>query len=146
MSQFKTCKDCLKTLSTSDFYKHSKYVGKYQPRCKTCTKRKSKKWASENSLRCNELKTSWRRHNPFKDRLRCLKSNAKRHGRDFSITLEYLESLWTGKCAISGIDLDFNRGRGVGVASVDRIDNAKGYIEGNIQWVCDIENNRKGDK
>jgi len=49
------------------------------------------------------------------------------------------------KCALSGVDICFakfsgarrlpSRGRNFSTASLDRIDNAKGYIQGNIQWL-----------
>ena len=41
------------------------------------------------------------------------------------------------KCSISGIDivLSYNRyGDIEQTASLDRIDNSKGYVEGNLQW------------
>ncbi len=41
------------------------------------------------------------------------------------------------KCALTGEDLQFDSGHrsGDGTASLDRIDPAKGYIDGNVQWV-----------
>lgn len=63
-----------------------------------------------------------------------LKSNAKKHSLEFSINqdiiLEKLKSQ-NGKCAISGIDIDFFTNN----ASVDRIDSIKGYTPDNIQIV-----------
>lgn len=56
-----------------------------------------------------------------------------------------LQNLWDkqeGKCAVSGVKLELRDTRGktlsnnkFSTASLDRIDNVKGYEEGNIQWV-----------
>lgn len=69
--------------------------------------------------------------------------NAKQRGKEFSITKDYMTSLWNkqeGKCAISGLPLnmpvDARKQRGPEcTASIDRIDNTIGYVEGNVQWV-----------
>lgn len=57
----------------------------------------------------------------------------------FSIKIEDLQKQWDqqrGLCAYSGVPLHFGPTRKVpGTASLDRIDSAKGYEVGNIQWV-----------
>ena len=72
-----------------------------------------------------------------------LRSSANRRGLEIAedLTPEYLWNLYlqqNEKCAISGIQLSpsvkFGT-RGSGNASLDRIDNTKGYIRGNVQWV-----------
>ena len=55
-----------------------------------------------------------------------------------SVTLEYLLKLWenqNGKCAISGKVMSHKKNDLFGV-SIDRIDSNFGYLEGNIQLVC----------
>jgi hypothetical protein len=62
---------------------------------------------------------------------------------EFTITIEYLWELFLAQgrqCAISGLPLTFapttsDKDRHQGNASLDRIDNTKGYIPGNVQWV-----------
>jgi hypothetical protein len=79
---------------------------------------------------------------PFRYHLR----NAKNHSRDreFSITLEDLKNLWNqqnGICAVTGLELiiksfDDNQSKSPLQASLDRIDNSKGYTKDNIRFVC----------
>jgi hypothetical protein len=70
-----------------------------------------------------------------------IKVGAKNRNREFNITIEYAWELFlkqNRKCAITGIDLQFSRNTKKDksqTASLDRIDNTKGYIEGNVQWV-----------
>jgi len=70
--------------------------------------------------------------------------------------MEYLWNLFleqNKKCALSGLELILNprwsqqnKGRmeNVQTASLDRIDNTKGYILGNVQWVHKQVNFMKG--
>ena len=56
-------------------------------------------------------------------------------GYNWEITIEYIDDLYNrqnGKCALSGIDVSW---KGTRTASIDRIDNSKGYTEDNVQIV-----------
>jgi hypothetical protein len=71
-------------------------------------------------------------------------SNYKEN-RKVDITLEDLRDVWVsqhGKCPFTGVELVLKRwdkfvheNRGIFMASLDRKDNKKGYIKGNIQFV-----------
>ncbi len=78
--------------------------------------------------------------------LRKLKSNALSRHHDVNITADDLYNRWKfqqGRCAFTGVPLVLHY-RPFGTASLDRIDNAKHYEYGNIQWVHKSVNLMKG--
>ncbi len=85
--------------------------------------------------------------------LTAIKSAAKRRKLEFSVSYEYLWNLFIQqdrKCAYSGIEIFFSRNNiehinGDYTASLDRINNSLGYIEGNVQWVHKRVNIMKGN-
>ncbi len=67
-----------------------------------------------------------------------IKRRAKNINVDFDITLEYIVNIFDGKCSLSGEKIEFAKHwkkKENQTASLDRIDNTKGYIVGNVQWV-----------
>lgn len=69
-----------------------------------------------------------------------MKLAAKRRKIAFKVDAQYLWDLFLlqgRKCAISGIELDFGKGKNgmFRSASLDRIDSKLPYIKGNVQWV-----------
>lgn len=70
-----------------------------------------------------------------------LSHQADLRGIEFTVTPEYLESIFTGYCYFSGIELKigtYSNNKGVydlGNASLDRINSSIGYVEGNVAWV-----------
>jgi hypothetical protein len=83
------------------------------------------------------------------------RSDAKcRRNLEFTIDTDYVMDLLeqqNGVCALSGWTLEFERGgtykgnKNPKGCTVDRIDNAKGYIKGNIQLTCTLPNYLKSD-
>lgn len=94
--------------------------------------------------------------NIFGARFNQWEGNAKRRNIDYDISKEYLQLLYekqNGKCAYTGIELlspttykEYNLGVGSPYnISLDRIDSTKGYIYGNVQFVCVWVNSSKGN-
>lgn len=68
-----------------------------------------------------------------------------RTSKEYDINPKYLLELYNnqkGLCAISGVMMTYMRGSGRVYTniSIDRIDNSKGYIKGNVHLVCDVVN------
>lgn len=71
-----------------------------------------------------------------------IKSGADFRNIPFKISIKYIHRLFElqkGLCALSGITLilesQIRKNRSKNTASLDRIDNSKGYIKGNVHWV-----------
>lgn len=91
----------------------------------------------------------------LRDTVRKTRSDCKqRRALEFTVTVDYLMTLLEaqgGRCALSGWQLEFTRGgdykggknpRG---CTIDRIDSAQGYVEGNVQLACCLPNYLKAD-
>jgi len=93
----------------------------------------------------------WELNNPkkhdeyskFRPILKMLRDRIKRKPRDFNLTLEYLKEIWdkqNGKCPFTNFDLELRTYKNdsqlnIKSASLDRIDNSKGYVQGNVRFV-----------
>ena len=88
-----------------------------------------------------------------------IKNGAKKRGLDFNVTPEFLNDLYykqEGKSAISGRKIVLPGGVVTGlaqrpsdnkdlIASLDRIDSSKGYVQNNVWWISRRENSCKMD-
>lgn len=76
-----------------------------------------------------------------KDYFSSIKRSALSRNLEFNITIEYCWNLFLNQnknCALSGVELSLyhhKRNKIRRTASLDRIDNNRGYVEGNVQWV-----------
>jgi len=64
--------------------------------------------------------------------------SAATRGYVWELTIEYVDTLYeqqNGKCALSGLPIRWSEVNWNHTASIDRIDNSKGYTEDNIQLV-----------
>lgn len=73
------------------------------------------------------------------------KESARVRKIPFEITMKYAWGLYEAqgrKCTLSGVPIGFgpNRQNSLTTASLDRLDNSKGYVEGNVQWVHKVVN------
>jgi len=89
---------------------------------------------------------SWFGNNIIKDSVK----RARKNSWQYDIDKEYMLELWEaqeGKCAISGVSLQMSSwsqaNKNPYRASLDRIDNSKGYVIGNVRLVTHWINNAK---
>ena len=68
-----------------------------------------------------------------------LRNNARRRGKEFTISLEYFRGFSDATKYLE------YKGRNGFNLSIDRIDNSKGYVRGNIQVMTVSENSVKSD-
>lgn len=100
------------------------------------------KWYCNRTCKNNVIKTD--EFSPFRTFLILCKKNVKNKNLEFDLDLEYLKHLWEnqkGICPFSKIKMvlfptcnktEFKPD----AASLDRIDSSKGYVKGNVQFVC----------
>lgn len=84
---------------------------------------------------------------PFVQKCWALKSKATVFNTPFDLDATYLEALWTGFCAISGMPISLwmaNR-RDENHAEIDKVFPEFGYTKGNVQWVSRRFNRIKSD-
>lgn len=142
------CNNCWKENQPTQ----KKSNGQYYKLCDACRERSrivSKRYYDKNKSVRNKQKTEYNRNDPTSNALSNCKRRAKELGVDCTITLEYLRSIWTDTCPIFGYKLSVNNKEDGSFQwnsfSIDRIDNTKGYIEGNVQIISNRANILKRD-
>lgn len=92
----------------------------------------------KSECKCSSCRSrAYRKKFPIKYAFTTLKSNAKRRGIEFSLTIEYFTLFCTKTNYIRG------KGKTSESYSIDRIDINKGYVEDNIQILTLRENTQK---
>lgn len=97
----------------------------------------------------NKRKYMFERLSTIEGHCKDLTAKLKKRHTEVNVTWEFLVDLWNtqeGMCAITGKPMDLIKGNGrkLNSPSLDRIDNHKGYVMGNVRWVCDVVNMMKG--
>lgn len=86
------------------------------------------------------VKREYRKRNAMKAAYQLLRSNAKKRGKEFTITFEDFQQFCFETNYIAG------KGKTKTSYSIDRIDNDKGYVPGNLRMMTLSDNARKGAK
>lgn len=90
-------------------------------------------------MRVGEKNASWRGYKDIPQHVFGIMCRAaKVRDLPVEITIEDLQAQWEkqgGKCALTGLPIRIGSHTAGRVASVDRIDNKRGYAKDNIQWV-----------
>lgn len=94
----------------------------------------------KNKMTNSELVKAWKMAHPLEYAYQTLKDNARRRGKEFSLTLEQFKRFCRKTDYISG------KGKTKTSYSIDRIENDKGYTLKNIQILPLGENSKKGCK
>lgn len=86
------------------------------------------------------LHRAWKGHGGISGTLwYSIQKDALRRKIPFEIGIEYAWTVFTkqkAKCCLTGLSLTMTgESKGRGTASLDRIDNTLGYVEGNVQWL-----------
>lgn len=138
------CSTCNNTLllTKENFYKRGDSKTGFQHRCKKCLQKDPNRY--DRLIKRDDIDYY------LKDRFFGAKNRAKFKNIPFNLTLEYLKELWKsqkGECAISKIKMDHTilKGKLDTNASLDKIIPSLGYIQGNVQFVCNRINMMKSD-
>jgi hypothetical protein len=131
----KVCTQCKKSKLLTEFYKDNRSAKQgnrlFRNQCKTCYKKRD---------------LNYRERKPFNQRCVDIKRHAIKKKLPFNLTVEYLESVWTEKCPVLGIELDiFNGKTGDNSAQMDRLVPDKGYVKGNVSWLSFRANRLKSN-
>ena len=99
-----------------------------------------------NNEKFNEYYRAYRERNPEKQIFRAARDRAKKRSMEFSI--EVSDIVIPDICPVLNIPIVCKAGRGkpggnMNSPSLDRIDNSKGYVKGNIQVISHMANSMK---
>lgn len=120
----------------------SEYKKQYYVDNRDAILEKSKLRRLTSSEHINNLRKNRHRTNPAKELYRAAKRRAKNKSLEFSITLD--EIVISESCPILGIPLIVGDSKIHDTSpSLDRIDNSKGYIKGNVQVISNLANRMK---
>jgi hypothetical protein len=83
-------------------------------------------------------------YSSFKVFLNPSRASMKKHKNEIDIDVEYLKQQWekqNGLCPYTGLAMilpknSADRTKSMKKASLDRIDSSKGYVKGNVEFVC----------
>lgn len=126
----KTCCRCNGMKPLSQFHVDNKRKDRRQPYCKSCQSKERLKYHAKY---------------PHKAAYNDTRKRARKIGVDFDLTYAQYENIIesTPFCPMLGLPLERGGDRYTS-PSIDRIDNTKGYVLGNIRCTSTLFNNMKG--
>jgi hypothetical protein len=126
----KVCNVCTTEKKEDQYQKYNLYKGGLHPTCKSCLSVK----------KAQDYKDRW-----FIYQARLKKAESKRKGIPYDLTPEYLESIWTDKCPVFEVlFVRFDKSHSHS-PTLDRVDPSKGYVKGNVKYICARANRIKYD-
>lgn len=141
----KVCTDCGEEKSRRWFNRDRRCTGGRRSQCKTCHRAASQRYRLDDLNKAARNWKRWRRDNPKRYILWRAKQHAKAAGRKFSLTEADLTL--PKYCPVLGLKLKYHNAKKYdhAAASLDRVDNRKGYISGNVLVVSYRANMLKRD-
>jgi hypothetical protein len=150
----KKCTNCKQIKALSEFYNATSFKDGKTYQCKTCMSnyRKSKKEENRKYAELNRLnntekvkeqkRNSWRNLDPRKKLLQQCKNRSKKRNIEFNLQLE--DIIIPELCPYLLVPFIVGtKGNYEYTHSIDRIDNSKGYVKGNIEVVTKKANSMK---
>lgn len=102
-------------------------------------------WREANREKSQEYVKAWERRHPLRAMYQKSKSGAKARGLEFTVTME--DITWVTHCPIFGIELSYERDKKTphraDYPTLDRWDNNKGYVPGNVFVISWLANRMK---
>ncbi len=152
MEALRVCSTCGEPKSHNQFWRNPGRRDGLMAECKACMAERNARWRAENSTpEFRAKKVDWvkrsRRRDPVGLMLRSARARARQRGIEFSITRDDVPC--PTHCPVLGMELIYGgSGRLGGMpasASLDRVDNTKGYVPGNVAIISDRANRLKGN-
>lgn len=116
----KTCSLCQTEKSLDEFHANPQSKDKKDRRCKSCRKAQS----------ASTYKENW-----FHSQVILKRSYCKKHNIVFDLDADYLASLYTGSCPITGQEFDRHDKKSDNCPHLDRVVPELGYTKGNVQYI-----------
>lgn len=132
----KKCPSCKQEKPLIKFTKDRNQKSGHRSRCKECIGEEQRRWRKTDAGKMN----SQRGNMSIKGRYAQLKGGAKARGLEINLDISELEELISNSCHYCGGNLN-EHGSGL-----DRMDNSKGYIKGNVVPCCKDCNTLKSNK
>lgn len=143
----KVCSTCKQEKSLENFCKNKRFKDGHERRCKSCKNDSTKKYYSTDRKGRETHRSSEsirRSRNKKTTLLTNAKQRAKKHNIDFNIVAD--DIVFPEYCPVLGIKLEYNLNKlSDNSPTIDRIDNMKGYIKGNIKVISWRANRIKCD-
>lgn len=123
---------------------NKEYQQRYRSQNRELYLQKGREYREKNRERERERSSRYRENNPLGSLITRAKARAKKYDIEFNITIEDLD--FPEICPVLGVSLLQSKNKASDNSpSLDRIDNTKGYIKGNVRVISWKANRLKND-
>lgn len=126
----KICSKCGIEKSIESFNKHQDHTDGLRSECKDCTNKSKKQWRQKNKEQIREKEKKWenRWSQQPKGKFNKYKKNAKKRGIEWNLDFDQFTIYWQKNCYYCGSPIK--------TIGLDRMNNNKGYEQGNVISCC----------